>query len=287
MRVLIIGAGYIGLPLGAELARLGHDVSGLRRNPSSAEELKAAGLHPLFADITNANELKNLPRNFDWVVFCAASGGGGIESYRQIYVDGMRNAIEWLAPNSPKIAYTSSTSVYGQNDGSIVDEKSPAEPEAESARILLEAEKVLLSSAREKNFSATILRVAGIYGPQRGYWLKQFLSGQARLDRDGSRFLNMIHRDDVAGCLIAALEKGRTGEIYNAADDEPVSQRDFFLWLSQTLGKPMPGSAPEEFKRKRGVTNKRISNRKLKKELGYALRYPTFREGYAELVKRD
>lgn len=287
MRVLIIGAGYIGLPLGAELARLGHDVSGLRRNPSSAEELKAAGLHPLFADITNANELKNLPRNFDWVVFCAASGGGGIESYRQIYVDGMRNAIEWLAPNSPKIAYTSSTSVYGQNDGSIVDEKSPAEPEAESARILLEAEKVLLSSAREKNFSATILRVAGIYGPQRGYWLKQFLSGQARLDRDGSRFLNMIHRDDVAGCLIAALEKGRTGEIYNAADDEPVSQRDFFLWLSQTLGKPMPGSAPEEFKRKRSVTNKRISNRKLKKELGYALRYPTFREGYAELVKRD
>jgi nucleoside-diphosphate-sugar epimerase len=199
----------------------------------------------------------------------------------------MRNAIEWLAPNSPKIAYTSSTSVYGQNDGSIVDEKSPAEPEAESARILLEAEKVLLSSAREKKFSATILRVAGIYGPQRGYWLKQFLSGQARLDRDGSRFLNMIHRDDVAGCLIAALEKGRTGEIYNAADDEPVSQRDFFLWLSQTLGKPMPGSAPEEFKRKRGVTNKRISNRKLKKELGYALRYPTFREGYAELVKRD
>lgn len=287
MRVLIIGAGYIGLPLGAELAQRGHEVFGLRRNHAAEEELKAAGLIPLFANITQPEELKKLPADFDWVVACAASGGGGVDDYRRVYVDGMRNIIEWLAPGrrngrAPRIVYTSSTSVYGQTNGEIVDEKSPAEPLAETSRVLLEAENILLSAARERNFPGMILRVAGIYGPERGYWLKQFLRGEARLDGDGKRFLNMIHRDDVAGCLIAALEKGQSGEIYNAVDDEPVSQQDLFSWLSTTLCKPMPGSAPENPERKRGSTNKRISNRKLKEMLHYRFRYPTFREGYAQ-----
>jgi nucleoside-diphosphate-sugar epimerase len=290
MRVLIIGAGYIGLPLGAELARHGHDVTGLRRKPAAAEELKTAGLKPLFADITQAEELKTLPHDFDWVVFCAASGGGGLEEYRKVYVEGMRNVTQWLAPDKqptdvPKIVYTSSTSVYGQTDGSIVNEKSRTEPAAETARALLEAENILLAAGRERNFSAIILRVAGIYGPDRGYWLKQFLRGEARLDGGGARLLNMIHRDDVVGCLMAALERGRAGEIYNAVDDQPVSQFDLFSWLSAASGKPMPPSAPENFEagRKRGVTNKRVSNAKLKSELGYGFRYPTFREGYKQM----
>jgi nucleoside-diphosphate-sugar epimerase len=291
MRVLIVGSGYVGLPLGAELARRGHHVSGLRRDQSAAEELKTRGVTPLFADITQPEQLAKLPREFDWVVNCVASGGGSAEEYRQLYVGGMRNLIGWLAPNSrnataPRFAYTSSTSVYGQNDGSIVNEKSPTEPTAETAGVLLEAEKVLLTAAQQKNFPAMILRVAGIYGPDRGYWLNQFLNGEARLDGDGARTLNMIHRDDVIGCIIAALERGRPGEIYNAVDDEPVSQFDFFSWLAATLGKPMPRSAPENSEaRKRGVTNKRISNQKLKNELGYRFKYPTFREGYAGEIK--
>jgi len=292
MRVLIVGSGYVGLPLGAELARRGHDVSGLRRDSSAASELKARDLTPLFADITQPDQLANLPCEFDWVVNCVASGGGGAGEYRRVYVSGMRNLLDWLAPSPqnaapPRFVYTSSTSVYGQNDGSMVDEKSPTEPAAETARVLLEAEKVLLGAAPQKNFPAMILRVAGIYGPDRGYWLKQFLSGEARLDGDGARLLNMIHRDDVIGCIIAALERGKPGEIYNAVDDEPVSQFDFFSWLAAALGKPMPGSAPENPEaRKRGVTSKRVSNRKLKAELGYRFKYPTFREGYAGEIER-
>ncbi len=291
MRVLIVGAGYVGLPLGAELARRGHQVSGMRREPSAAEELKTRGLTPLFADITQPDQLAKIPREFDSVVNCVASGGGGTDEYRQVYVNGMQNLIDWLAPvpqsaAPPRFIYTSSTSVYGQNDGSTVDEKSLPEPSAETARVLLEAEKVLLTTARQKKFSAMILRVAGIYGPKRGYWLAQFLKGEARLDGNGTRILNMIHRDDVIGCIIAALERGKPGEIYNAVDDEPVSQLDFFSWLAATLGKPMPGSAPENTEaRKRGVTNKRVSNRKLKSELGYRFKYPTFREGYAAEMK--
>jgi nucleoside-diphosphate-sugar epimerase len=132
-----------------------------------------------------------------------------------------------------------------------------------------------------------ILRVAGIYGPERGHWFKQFLKGEARLEDGGGRILNMIHRDDVIGCVIAALEHGRPGEIYNATDDEPVSQLDFSSWLAAATSLPMPAPAAENPpSRKRGATNKRVANRKLKTELSYRFEYPTFREGYADEIKK-
>jgi nucleoside-diphosphate-sugar epimerase len=296
MKCLIIGCGYVGLPLGAELVRLGHEVFGLRRNVSAENELKAAGIQPLFGDVTKPETLAKLPHNFDWVVNCVAAGGDA-DDYRQVYLQGTRNLIDWLAPNPPKkFVYTSSTSVYGQTDGSQVKESSPTEPLAETAKILLETEKVLLGDDGSRGLSphqkvpAVILRVAGIYGPDRGHWFKQFLKDEARIEGDGSRFLNMIHRDDLIGCIIAALKNGRAGEIYNAADDEPVSQLHFFQWLAQALDKPLPPSEPENpaENRKRGVTNKRVSNRKLRMELGYQFKYPNFRKGYsAELLRLD
>jgi nucleoside-diphosphate-sugar epimerase len=324
MRVLIVGCGYVGLPLGAELVRLGHEVFGLRRNASAEIELKAAGIKPLIADITKPEILAKLPCEFDWVVNCVSSTGGNAEDYRQVYLQGTRNLIEWLAPSPPKkFVYTSSTSVYGQTDGSQVKESSPTAPAAETAKILVETEKLLLASAFPLNrpsatfspsggegrdegasaakettpngqnmpaFSAVILRVAGIYGPDRGHWFKQFLKNEARIEGDGSRILNMIHRDDLIGCIIAALKSGRPGEIYNAVDDEPVSQANFFQWLAATVGKYPPPSAPENpvEDRKRGVTNKRVLNRRLKMELGYQFKYPNFRKGYtAEILRLE
>jgi nucleoside-diphosphate-sugar epimerase len=290
MRVLIVGCGYVGLSLGVELVRLGHEVSGLRRSASAENELKAAGIQPRFGDATKPETLAKLPREFDWVVNCVAAGGGA-ENYQRVYLQGTRNLIEWLSPNPPKkFVYTSSTSVYGQTDGSPVKESSPTEPFVETAKILLETEKVLLAAVAERKFPAVILRVAGIYGPDRGHGFKQFLKNEARMEDDGSRFLNMIHRDDLIGCIIAALKNGRPGEVYNAADDEPVSQLHFFQWLAQALDKPLPPSEPEnpDAARKRGVTNKRVSNRKLKMELGHQFKYPNFRKGYsAELLRLD
>src|SRR5450432_3300428 len=290
MRVLIVGCGYVGLSLGTELVRLGHAVYGLRRNASAENELRMAGLRPLFADVTKLAELKKLPGEFDWVVNCVAAGGDA-NNYRQVYLEGTRNLIEWLASNPPKkFVYTSSTSVYAQNDGSQVKESSPTEPISETAKILVETEKVLLDAAAQKNFPAVILRVAGIYGPDRGHWFKQFLKNEARIEGDGARILNMIHRDDLVGCIIAALKSGRAGEIYNAVDDEPVSQLHFFQWLAQAVDKPLPPSVPENLDatRRRGTTNKRVSNRKLKMELGHQFKYPTFRQGYsAELLRLD
>jgi len=291
MRVLIVGCGYVGLPLGAELVKQGHEVFGLRRGTRAEAEFKSAGIRLLTGDITNAEQLAQLPGGYDWVVNCVSASGGGAEEYREVYLQGTRNLIEWLGAAPPKkFVYTSSTSVYGQNDGSLVKESSPTEPVVETGQVLVETERVLLDAAREKKFPAVILRLAGIYGPDRGYWFKQYLSNEARIEGNGGRILNMIHRDDVAGAIIAALKSGRPGEVYNAVDDEPVTQLAFFQWLSGPLGKELPPTAPEDAEavRKRGVTNKKVSNRRLKMELGYPFKYPTFREGYtAEIMRLD
>ncbi len=288
-RCLIVGCGYVGLALGAALARQGHEVFGVRRRAAAENELQSAGIFPLFADVTNAATLQKLPRHFDWVVNCAASAGGSAEDYRELYFEGNRHLLAWLAEAPPeKFLFTSSTSVYGQTDGSIVTEESPAEPKAETAKVLRDAETLLLSAAAAGKIPAVILRVAGIYGPGRGYWFRQFLRGQARIEGDGSRWLNMIHRDDVAGCIIAALEYGRAGEIYNATDDEPVTQWQFFEWLAAELKLPLPPRIPAdaEIQRKRGGTNKRVSNAKLKAELNYEFKFPNFRAGYAAELAR-
>jgi len=290
MKCLIVGCGYVGLPLGVELVRLGHKVSGLRRSAAAENELKAAGIQPLIADVTKPETLAKLPCDFDWVVNCVAAGGDA-DDYRRVYLQGTRNLIEWLSAMPPKkFVYTGSTSVYGQTDGSQVKETSPTEPAVETAKVLLETEKLLLAAVAERRFPAVILRVAGIYGPDRGHWFKQFLKNEAHIEGDGSRFLNMIHRDDLLGCILAALKSGRPGEVYNAVDDEPVSQATFFQWLAATVGKYPPASVPENpvADRKRGVTNKRVSNRRLKMELGCQFKYPNFRKGYsAELLRLD
>lgn len=285
MRVLIVGCGYVGLPLGAELARRGHAVSGLRRTAEGAEELIAAGLTPVVGDVTRLATLQELPGPFDWVVNTVSSSKGGPEVYRSVYVEGTRNLIAWLA-GTPlrKFVYTSSTSVYGQSDGAEVTEESPAEPGTETGRLLIETEEVLRTAARADNFPAVVLRVAGIYGPGRGHLFQQFLRDEARISGDGGRLINMIHRDDVVGAIVAALERGEPGRTYNVVDDEGVTQLAFFQWLAAQMGKLLPpfASAAENAARKRGLTHKRVANGRLRQELGCELKYPTFREGYAE-----
>jgi nucleoside-diphosphate-sugar epimerase len=326
MRVLIVGCGYIGLPLGLELARRGHEVFGIRRDPTSEHELTAAGIHPVIADITRPKDLAILPTGFDWVVSCVSASstaanlksetsnlkspspsaprplgapkrsvGGSLHSYRSVYLDGTGNLLDWLSKSLPaKFIYISSTSVYGQTDGSPVDEASPAEPAAPTAKILVNTEDLLLAAFRENHFPATILRLAGIYGPGRGYWFKQFLSGHAVIEGQGNRILNMIHRDDVVGAILAVLNSpvaqpaGSASPIYNVVDNEPITQFEFFQWLSAKLGRPLPPvtQSDDPPARKRGLTSKRVSNRKLRQELHYDLKFPTFREGYSsELAK--
>ncbi len=287
VRALVVGCGYVGLPLGIELVRRGHTVFGLRRTPSHGE-LEQHGIEPLVGDITQPEQVAKIKGSFDWVINAVSSSKGGVEDYRSVYLEATRHLID-LFSRVPiqRYVYTSSTSVYAQTDGGWVTEESPTEPQSETSRVLVKTERRLLAAALATNFPAIILRVAGIYGPERGHLFQQFLRGEARLSGDGSRLINMVHRDDVVAAIIAALEQGAPGKVYNVADNEPVTQREFFGWLSDKLAMPMPLAATEqEAARKRGVTNKRVSNRKLRTELRCELKYPTFRQGYAAEITR-
>src|SRR5437762_107009 len=98
MRVLIVGCGYVGLPLGVELVRLGHEVFGVTRTGTRSAELEQAGIKALVADISDRESLNLLPNGFDWVVNTTASTeGGGVDAYQQVYLQGTRNLIDWLS----------------------------------------------------------------------------------------------------------------------------------------------------------------------------------------------
>src|SRR5437764_1351863 len=123
MKVLIVGCGYVGSALGAELVRAGHHVFGLRRTRGDHAELVSAGVHPVTADIRSMETLADLDSSYDWVVHCVSASGGQASQYLELYVEGTHNLIRWLSASVPKrFVYTSSTGVYGQCAGSEVDE---------------------------------------------------------------------------------------------------------------------------------------------------------------------
>jgi nucleoside-diphosphate-sugar epimerase len=288
MRVLILGCGYVGLSLGRRLRAAGHEVVGARRSDSGLAEVREAGLEAARLDLTHPEELDALGGAFDAVINTVSSSRGGAAVYRQVYLEGMRHLVAWSRSRSlKKLIYTSSTSVYGQTDGGWVDEASPAETVGETGRLLIDTERELLRAHGEAGVPGVVLRVAGIYGPGRGHLFQQFVRGEARLE-SGNRWINMVHLEDVAGAIATVLDRGRAGEIYNVADDEPVTQRDFLRHFADSLDRPLPpvaepSAAPGA--RKRGTTNKRVSNRKLRDQLGWAPIFPSHREGYAAAIR--
>ncbi len=248
----------------------------------------SAGVEPFLADISSPEFIRPTGR-FDWVIFtAAASRGDSVQSYRAVYVDGLRRVLAQFAADRPaKFVYTSSTSVYGQQDGSLVKETSPTEPRTATGAVLLEAEH-LVQAATKAGFPAVVLRVAGIYGADRLPLLDRILKNEARIEGRGTRHINMIHRDDVVSSILAALRDGRAGECYNVVDHEPVTEIHFYTWMAEALGKWVPPSttAVTDPSRVLEAVDRRVSNRRLTMELGCRLAYPNFRLGYTAELKR-
>ncbi|MBM3850498.1 MAG: SDR family oxidoreductase [Verrucomicrobia bacterium] len=294
MRILIVGCGYVGLELGRRLTASGAEVVGLRRQGDPDGTMAAAGIRAVRGDLTRPEDLEAIPGDFDVVVCTASSNRGGADAYREVYLGGARNLVDWSRRRRlGRIVSVGSTSVYPQSDGSWVTEASPAEPTGQTGQLLVATEEVFAEAHRSGVVPTQVVRVAGIYGPGRGHLFGRFVAGEARQDPDGGRWINMIHRDDVASALEAVLRRGQAGRIYNAVDDAPVRQGDFLRFLADATGLPLPPAAePRERQespgpapaRQRGTSNKRVSNRRLREELGWMPRFPTYREGYAEAI---
>lgn len=275
-RVLIAGCGDVGTELGRRLAAGGHAVWGLRRRPQGLPP----PIRPLAADLADPATLAALPA-CDYVVYTAAADRHDEEAYRRAYVDGPGRLLAALREQGTaprRFFFTSSTGVYGQDRGEWVDETSPAEPASFSGRILLEGEGRL----RASGIPATIVRLAGIYGPGRTRLVDEVRSGRAARAA-AAGYTNRIHRDDCAGFLAHLVEMDLAGEpvaeVYVGVDDEPAERREVVRWLAARLGVPEPAAeAPPS-----SGLNKRCRNARLK-ATGYCLRFPTYREGYAAIL---
>lgn len=280
MKILVVGAGYVGEAWGKRRLGDGDLVTAMVRSAASRKRLEDSGCPWtafLSGDAADAGFWDSLTPAYDVVLYCPSTRGGGMEDYRHIHETGLKHALDHAQTSQARFFYTSSTSVFGQNDGEWVREED-ASPLTEKARVLDEAEQRVLS------VGGTVLRLSGIYGPERMYHLRRLEGEVPSLPGDGSRIMNMIHRDDIGGALdFLIAHPEQDGGLFNVTDDEPVSLLDFYRWLCPKLGRPVPPVGGEETGFSRGLTSKRISNRKLR-SLGWELQFPTFREGYAELL---
>jgi nucleoside-diphosphate-sugar epimerase len=278
MDKLILGCGYLGRRVAERWLSEGNRVWATTRSPARAAELAAAGLLPIVCDVLAPASLDALPR-VETVLYGVGFDRGSGRSLRDVYVEGLRNALEKLYESPPRcdrLVHVSSTSVHGQTDGSWVDETSPTEPCSESGRIVLEAEGVLRVVSGDR---AIILRFAGIYGPGRLLRYDALKSGTP-LVGDPDRWLNLIHVADGASAVLAAAERGVPGGVYNVCDDEPVRRGEFAAAIAQLLGTPPPRFVPVPPGNVAGDRgHRRVSNRKMKAELQVTLDYPTYREG--------
>ena len=247
-RILIAGCGYVGEATADLFHSAGWNVEGWVHSKESAARLSVMPYSICVLDVSQRGEVAKRAGVFDAVIHCASSRGGDAEAYRQIYLNGARHLLETFP--KAKILFTSSTSVYAQRDGSWVTEESETKPLRETGRILLEVEKLV-----------------------------KFLSGTATIDPNSDRFVNQAHRDDIASALFLLLnrEAQESAQIYNVVDDEPILQSDCYGWLAQRLNRSLPPIRKSEQPRKRGDTNKRVSNAKLH-QLGWTPDYPTFRD---------
>lgn len=275
-RILIAGCGYVGQATADLFHVAGWDVEGWTASEKSAAALSAKPYPIRQVDISNCDQVAKRPGTFDAVVHCASSQGGGVEDYQQIYLNGARNLLDRFV--GTKMLFTSSTSVYAQRDGSWVTEESETKPARETGRVLLETEKLVL------NRGGTVARLAGIYGPGRSALLSKFLTGTAIIDPENDRFVNQVHRADIAsGLFLLVSREWQKTQIYNVVDDEPMLQSDCYRWLARRLNRPLPLIRKSTEQRKRGNTNKRVSNAKLQ-NLGWTLRYPTFADAMEKSI---
>ena len=267
-RLLVVGAGDVGLALAARFAALGADVITLNRSGRGAE-----GARSWRGDLADAASLQGLP-GVDTVVFTTAPPGRDEAAYRLAYVDGPERILAAL-PSSPRRAVlTSTTGVYGVDDGSWVDETSPTEPTRATAAAVLEGETRLRAAV-----PCVVVRPAGIYGPGRTRLVDRVRAGEEPVAADGTpRWTNRVHRDDLVAALLVAATHAAPPPVVIAVDDEPAPRDEVIRHLAERLGAPAPSTVDVP-----APSGKRCRNRALR-ALGWIPAYPTYREGYDALL---
>jgi len=273
-RILLAGCGAIGTQLGLQLAANGHQVFGLRR---SDKPLPFAAIQ---CDLTRSIAVGTLPAALDYVVHTGTPAERSDAGYAAAYPQAVTHLLQALQGQSLKrFFFVSSTAVYQQDDGSLVDEASVTAPQQFNGSRVLQAEHILAQAT----IPYTCVRFGGIYGRGRNWLLRRVQSG-VEAQASPPKYTNRIHQDDCVGVLQFLIEQSEQGkpvrDLYVAVDDEPADEASVYSWLAQQLHAPAPLLRNEPASASR---NKRCSNQRLR-DAGYQFIYPSFREGYGAAI---
>jgi len=292
-KIAVFGAGWLGNAIVQNALELGMQVTTLTRNPERSRELATLGVQTtITAPLHETDWHDQIPQDQDYIVNCVSSAGNGLEGYRTSYLDGNTSLLNWVGSTShpAKFIYTSSTSVYSQSDGSTVNEDSPTPEPSQAGEILLEAENLLRTKSP---FSQThILRLAGLYGPNRHYLLNLLRKGTTELPGRGDLLLNLLHLEDATSAIFASLQSNHPNfHLYNVTDGNPSTKSDIVHWLAKQLQIPTPTFNPNitptrsPIRQSGGkIPNRIISNQKIQKELTWSPTFTTYQEGYQQLL---
>lgn len=197
--------------------------------------------------------------------------------------------IAGLAPRLQWLAYLSTTGVYGDRGGQWVDETTPLRPTTERGRRRLAAEEAWRALAARAHLPLHVFRLAGIYGPGRNP-LRGVIDGTAKRIVKKGQVFSRIHVEDIAAVLDASIARPKPGAAYNVCDDEPAPPQEVVLFAARLLGRAPPPEIDFEvadltpMARSFYADAKRVSNRRIREELGVRLAYPTYREGLRALL---
>jgi nucleoside-diphosphate-sugar epimerase len=279
--MLILGCGYVGERLARHYLRRGRQVTGLVRSEASRASLAAEGIRAVARDL-GTDSLADLAFAGEQVFHLAPppSDGGQDPQTRRLVSAFSRTG------NPSRVVYLSTTGVYGDCGGAWVDESRPPAPVADRARRRWDAEQALGEWSRETGGELVVLRVAGIYGPGR-LPLQRIRRGLPLVAEEEAPYSNRVHVEDLVTACAAAMERGENGRVYNVCDGSPTTMTDYFFRVADAAGLPRPpvlsmADAAEALSA--GMLSymresRRLSNRRMREELGVTLRYPDLTVG--------
>jgi nucleoside-diphosphate-sugar epimerase len=289
--LLIAGYGDIGRRVARLALAEGRSVSALVRSRDKAAALTADGIIPILGDLdataTPVHELH--PAGTTILYTVPPPGGGEYDTRLRVFLGSIEAGSE-----PAQFVYLSTTGVYGDQQGALIDESTPTQATTSRARRRLDAENLLLAWGRDRRVKIVILRVAGIYGANR-LPLNRLREGAPVLRSEESPFSNRIHADDLARLCLAAADKGRDGEIINICDGETSTMTDYFNAVADAFALPRPPQVTMAVAKEcmpplllsYFSESRRLDNRRMRERLGGNLLYPDLASGLAACKKEQ
>jgi nucleoside-diphosphate-sugar epimerase len=283
-RLLIIGCGDVALRALPQL-RERYRIYGLTHNRARAPLLRESGVVPIVGDLDDPASLGGLAGIAHDVLHSAPPPSQGARDTRTAHLIA---ALAKAKSLPQQLVYISTTGVYGDCAGELIDETRALHPQTERARRRVDAERRLREWGRRSSVRISILRAPGIYSAER-LPLKRLEAGLPALHANEDGYSNHVHAEDLARMAIAALRFGHPGRMYNASDDSVLKMGEYFDIVADYCGLPRPPRLSRAEASVRIPSNllsfmnesRRLSNRRLKTELRFKLRYPTVRDGIA------